>query len=75
MTKQLENINLFVKGDPAKPKPSIAYMTYDVASGSAKKTNNVHQIKNPNFTKTGEDFWNKGVSEIKAIEGISKGGK
>lgn len=70
MAKQLSNVHLFVKGDPAQPAPAVAYMTYDVVEGAASKTNNVHSFVDPDFTKTGADFWDEGVTAAKAVEGI-----
>lgn len=70
MAKELNNVHLFVKGDPALPAPDVAYMTYDVVSGNAKKTDNVHRFEDPDFTKSAEDFWDESVDAIKAAEGI-----
>ncbi len=71
MAKELTNINLFVKGDPAEASPASAFVTYDVTDGAASKTNNVYDISEPDFTKTGLELWTAAVTAIKAAEGIS----
>lgn len=71
MARVLENIKLFVSGDPESTDPSSAMITYSVVDGNARKDNCTHVVSSPTWTKTGSQFWTDEIALIKTAEGIS----
>lgn len=71
MAKTIENLEMFIEGDPEAASPSGAMATYSVVDGEARDDNKSYNIASPDFTKTANQFWSDAVTAIKSAEGIS----
>lgn len=68
--KKIDNANLFLAGNSTSSFPTIAFITYDVKSGNASKTNCVHEIPDPDPSKILSEMWAEEIQTIKTNEGI-----
>lgn len=71
MAKQLENITMFYKGDPAAGTPTTAFLSYGVADGNLRKKNQIYEVPSPTWTDSPNAVWTAAITQIKTNEGIA----
>lgn len=70
MARQLQSVKVFVCST-SELTPDRTVAVYNVVDGEARKKNCFHLVESPNYTKTGDVFWNDIITELKTKEEIT----
>jgi hypothetical protein len=71
MDRKIENIAMFVAGNPEENSPQKVFFSYDVTTKRGSKRNSIHTVEELEAGKPAEDVWSEEVAKIKESEGIT----